>query len=82
MEIEDNKEDRQFVDAQHQRSAAVAHEGNELQRELGIAKLASSENQTAATLQSKERLETLKIDSSRQQFNAEAALRVNTGAGI
>lgn len=55
---------------------------NQLQRELVIAKLQQDGQMTREELDRKERLELLKLDSARQLFNAEAALRVRTGAGI
>jgi hypothetical protein len=53
-----------------------------LQRELGIAKMAQDGQLTREELERKERLEMIKIQDGRERFNAEAALRINTGAGI
>jgi len=55
---------------------------NELQREITIAKMAQDGEMTREELERKERLEMLKIQDNRERFNAEAALRVKTGAGI
>jgi hypothetical protein len=54
----------------------------QLQRELAIAKMEADGTLTREELTRKERLEMIKIQDGRERFNAEAALRVNTGAGI
>jgi hypothetical protein len=53
-----------------------------LQRELGIAKMSQDGQMSREELERKERLEMIKIQDGRERFNAEAALRINTGAGI
>jgi hypothetical protein len=53
-----------------------------LQRELGIAKMSQDGELNREQLERKERLEMIKIQDGRERFNAEAALRINTGAGI
>jgi hypothetical protein len=53
-----------------------------LQRELGIAKMAQDGQMSREELERKERLEMIKIQDGRERFNAEAALRIQTGAGI
>jgi hypothetical protein len=53
-----------------------------LDRELAIAKLAQDGETSQAERASRERLEAIKLDQKAQLFNAEAQLRINTGAGI
>jgi hypothetical protein len=53
-----------------------------IERDLALTKLGQDAQLTREQIAAKERLEALKIDNQRQIFNAEAALRVNTGAGI
>ena len=55
---------------------------NQLEREMALAKMEQDGVMTREELERKERLELLKLDQKNQLFNAEAALRVNTGAGI
>lgn len=54
----------------------------QFERELALAKMEQDGVMTREELARKERLELLKLENERQLFNAEAALRVNTGAGI
>ncbi len=51
-------------------------------RDLALLKAAGDEQENALEREARERLQSLKIDSDHQMFNAEASLRVNTGAGI
>lgn len=51
-------------------------------RELAIAKMEQDGVLSQEERQSKERLEMIKIDNSRQLFNAEAAIKVRQGSGI
>jgi transcriptional regulator GlxA family with amidase domain len=68
---------------ERERSNSVQNQmNNELQREITIAKMAQDGEMTREELERKERLEMLKLQNSREMFNAEAALRVKTGAGI
>ena len=53
-----------------------------IERDLSLTKLGQDAQLTREQIAAKERLEALRIDNERQIFNAEAALRVNTGAGI
>jgi hypothetical protein len=53
-----------------------------INRDMALTKLGQDAQLTREQIAAKERLETLKIDNQRQIFNAEAALRVRTGAGI
>lgn len=54
----------------------------QLQREMALAKMEQDGSMTREELARKERLEMLKLADERERFNAEAALRVRTGAGI
>jgi hypothetical protein len=51
-------------------------------REIQMAKMQQDGVLTQEELASRERLKMIDIDTKRQLFNAEAALRINTGAGI
>ena len=55
---------------------------NQLAREIAIADLEMKANDGAQSRASAERLKLLDLETKRQLFNAEAALRVNTGEGI
>jgi hypothetical protein len=87
--IADNKEVRaqqgQQIEYNRQREQAeyeIAMTEAGIERDLSLTKLGQDAQLTREQIAAKERLEALKIDSQRQIFNAEAALRVNTGAGI
>lgn len=53
-----------------------------LKRDLALMKLQTDADLSKAGIVAKERLQAMKIDSENARFNAEAALRVRTGAGI
>ena len=53
-----------------------------INRDLALTKLGQDAQLTREQIAAKARLEAIKIDNERQIFNAEAALRVRTGAGI
>jgi hypothetical protein len=87
--IADNKEVRaqqsQQIEYNRQREQAeyeIAMTEAGIERDLALTKLGQDAQLTREQIAAKERLEALKIDNERQIFNAEAALRVNTGAGI
>ena len=87
--IEDNKEARQLQAQQieynkerEQGEFEIAMTEAAINRDTTLLKLDQAERLAAATLQSKERLESLKIDKERQIFNAEAAIKVRQGSGI
>jgi hypothetical protein len=70
---------------QIERERAEAEQGQiemQMERELAIMKMQQDGSLSADERTSKERLEMLKLEQKNQLFNAEAALRVNTGAGI
>ena len=87
--IEDGKEARalqaQQIDYNKQREQAeyeIAMTEASIERDVTLLKLDQAERLAMSSQQSKERLETLKIDNERQIFNAEAALKVRQGSGI
>lgn len=65
-----------------QKEFQIAMTESALTRDIALLKLASTEQDNEASRVAKERLEAIKIDAANQRFNAEAALRVNTGEGI
>jgi len=54
----------------------------QLTRDLALLKAASDEQENDLERSARQRLEAMKIDSDHQLFNAESALRVQTGEGI
>jgi hypothetical protein len=75
----------QQIDYNRQREQAeydIAMTEASIERDLALTKLGQDAQLTREQITAKERLEALKIDNERQIFNAEAALRVHTGAGI
>jgi len=60
----------------------IAMTDSAMERDLAITKLGQDAQLTREQLAAKERLEMLKIDNSRQIFNAEAAIKVRQGSGI
>ena len=87
--IEDGKEVRalqaQQLEYSRQKEQAefdIAMTEAQIDRDLALTKLGQSAQLSREQMAAKERLEALKIDNERQIFNAEAALRVRTGAGI
>lgn len=87
--LQDNKDARalqaQQIEYNKQREQGeyeIAMTEAGIERDLAVAKMGQDAQLTREQIQAKERLEALKIDNERQIFNAEAALRVRTGAGI
>lgn len=87
--LQDNQEVRalqsQQLEYQRQKEQAefeIAMTEAGIDRDLALTKLGQDAQLTREQIAAKERLESLKIDNERQIFNAEAALRVRTGAGI
>jgi hypothetical protein len=78
----DRAADRNYNMQREQGEYAIAMTGEQNDRDLQFAKLASNERTTAAQLEANLGIKHLEIDNDRQLFNAEAALRVQTGAGI
>jgi hypothetical protein len=54
----------------------------QFQRELAVAKMESDGQMTREELTRKERMELIKLDSERQIFSAEMAMKARTGSGI
>jgi len=89
FELARNEKELQFryqnlqYNAQREQAEAEQHGIDaSLQREIAIAKMHQDGQMTREELERKERLELIKIRDGRERFNAEAALRVQTGAGI
>ena len=87
--IEDNKEARQLqaqqIEYNKQREQGefeIAMTEAGINRDTTLLKLDQSERLAQATIQSKERLEALKIDNERQLFVAEATIKARQGSGI
>ncbi len=68
--------------AREQSEAETASVEAQLQRELAIAKMQQDGQITREELQTKARLEMIKISDGRERFNAEAAIKVRQGSGI
>lgn len=81
-EIQFRMQSLQYNAMREQSEADQAVVDAQLQRELAIAKMEQDGQMTREELDRKERLELIKIQDGRERFNAEAALRVNTGSGI
>jgi hypothetical protein len=60
----------------------IAMTDSAMDRDITLTKLGQDAQLTREQLAAKERLEMLKIDNSRQIFNAEAAIKVRQGSGI
>ena len=82
MEMQVKRENTAY---QIERERSESEQGmieRQFERELAIAKMQQDGAMTREELDRKERMEMLQLENKRQLFNAEAALRVNTGAGI
>ena len=71
-----------YNNAREQSEAEIASVDAQLSRELAIAKMQQDGQITREEMESKSRLELIKISDQRERFNAEAMLRVRTGQGI
>lgn len=87
--IEDNKEARQLQAQQiqynkerEQGEFEIAMTEAAINRDTTLLKLDQAERLAVQAQQSKERLETLKIDNERQLFVAEATIKARQGSGI
>lgn len=74
--------DRLYNQQREQGEYEIAMTTEQNKRDLQGQKIASDERQAAATLEVNTGIKHLEIDTKRQLFNAEAALRVRTGEGI
>jgi hypothetical protein len=89
FEMERNEKELQFrqqnlqYNAMREQAEAEQHaiDAN-LSRELALAKMEADGQMSMEELSRRERIEMIKIQDGRERFNAEAALRINTGAGI
>lgn len=72
----------QYNAQREQAEFEIAQTDSALQRDLTLVKLGQDAQLTREQLAAKERLETLNIDTKRQLFNAEAALKMQRGSGI
>jgi len=72
----------QYNQAREQAEFEIAQTDAAMNRDLGILKIQTGAQMTREQMDAKSLLELLKIDNSRQLFNAESALRVRTGQGI
>jgi hypothetical protein len=81
-ELEFRYQNLQYNAMREQSEAEQSAIDAQLQRELAVAKMQQDGQMTREELNRKERLEMIKITDGRERFNAEAALRVRTGAGI
>lgn len=69
--------------SERERSESVQNmQDKQMQRELAFAKMEQDGLLTKEEVASRERMKMIDIDTKRQLFNAEAALRIRTGAGI
>jgi hypothetical protein len=72
----------QYNSQREQSEYEIAMTDSNMQRELAIAKMSQDGQLTQAELESRERLQAIKIDSEAQKFNAEMAVKVRQGSGI
>lgn len=68
--------------AREQAEYYIAIGDQSIKRDTSLIKISTDSQDRAQERAARERLETLKLDQNRQIFNAEAALRIRTGAGI
>lgn len=82
QELALRREAMQFGREREQGEYSIAMTQAGIDRDATLLKLGQAERLAQAEQQSRERLQALHIDNERQLFNAEAALRTSTGAGI
>jgi hypothetical protein len=82
MEMQTKQQNTAYQIERERSEAIQAQTDRQFEREMAIANMDQDGQLTAAELASKERLEMLNLANKRELFSAEAALRVNTGAGI
>ena len=81
-ELEFRQQNLQYNAQREQSEAEQASVDAQLSRELALAKMEQDGINSREEMNRKERIEMIKIQDGRERFNAEAALRINTGAGI
>ncbi len=82
VESELKRQSLEYNAQREQSEYTIATTEAALQRDLALAKMASDEGKTAATLQAKTNLEKLKIDNQRQIFNAELTSKTNIAGNV
>lgn len=82
MDMQTKQQNTAYQIERERAEAIQAQTDRQFDREIAIAKMDQDGQLTAAELASKEKLEMLNLANERELFSAEAALRVNTGAGI
>lgn len=82
MDAQTKQQNTSYQIERERAEAIQAQTDRQFDREIAIAKMDQDGQLTAAEIASKEKLEMLNLTNDRELFNAEAALRVNTGAGI
>lgn len=81
-ELQMKREQITYQQQKEQGEFQIAMTEAELDRGIILARMEQDANDKERVRLSKERLETMKIDSKHQLFNAEASLRMRTGQGI
>ena len=81
-ELEFRQQNLQYNAMREQSEAEQSSVDSQLSRELALAKMEQDGMMSREELTRRERIEMIKIQDGRERFNAEAALRINTGAGI
>lgn len=82
MDLQTKQQNTAYQIERERSEAIQAQTDRQFDREIAIAKMQQDGQLTAQELASKEKLEMLNLANERELFSAEAALRVNTGAGI
>lgn len=82
MDMQTKAQNTAYQIERERSESAQAQVDQQMNRELAIAKMEQDGVMTREELDRKERLEMIKLNDQRERFNAEAALRVRTGAGI
>ncbi|MFO0201965.1 MAG: hypothetical protein ACK528_02435, partial [Alphaproteobacteria bacterium] len=82
MDMQTKQQNTAYQIERERAEAIQAQTDLQFDREIAIAKMQQDGQLSVEERASKERLEMLKLTNERELFNAESALRVNTGAGI
>lgn len=81
-EAEFRERQLQYNAQREQGEYEIAQTSSEIQRDTALLREQNAATMSREALASKERLGTLKIESDRQIFNAEASIKVRQGSGI
>lgn len=77
------KRDQLMYNSQREQAEyEIAQTDSAIKRDIAVAKMGQDAQLTREEMAAKERLELLNIDTKRQLFNAEAALKMRQGSGI